>query len=309
MRGAGVVFAAVLLIAGCARSPVLAPDRLLNVPSAAELTETPFFPQAENHCGPAALATALSARGMPADPEPLAASVYLPARKGSLPLDMLGGARRAGAVTLRLEPRLETIMSYVAAGYPVIVLQNLGLRWYPLYMYVVGYDVAAKEVILRSGDQARTTPTTATFDATWARSGRWAMAAKPGDVPAPVDRVTYTDAVLALERVRRVREARSAYQAGLARWPGDLTLIMGAGNTAYALGDVDSAESAFRQAAGDHPDSDAALNNLAHVLAQRGALEEAATVARRAVALVGPNASVARATLDEITARMTKEPR
>lgn len=294
---------AVLLSAGCARPPALAPDRIATLPPRAELTETPYFPQAQHYCGPASLAMALGARGVAVRQEQLAEHVYLPARKGSLPLDMLGGARRAGAVALRVEPRLEAVMAYVAAGYPVVVLQNLALRWYPMWHYavVVGYDLEAKEVRLRSGDEARQVLSTATFDATWARSGRWALVvARPGEVPPPADRVAYTDAALALERVNRPREARAAYEAGVARWPGDLTLMIGAGNATYALGDTEGAEAAFRRAAVEHPESDAALNNLAHVLAQRGAYDEAAAVARRAVDLDGPNAGVARATLEEI---------
>lgn len=302
---------ALLVVGGCATAPVLAPDRMAALPPSAELTETPFFAQTEHYCGPAALATALSARGMTATQEQLAARVYLPARKGSLPLDMLGGARRTGALTLRVETRIEAVMAHVASGYPVIVLQNLGLHWYPMWHYavVVGYDIASKEVILRSGDQPRMPLSTATFDATWARSGRWAMVvARPGDVPPAVDRVAYTDAALALERVARPREAHAAYRAGLERWAGDLTLAIGVGNTAYALGDADTAEAAFRQAVNDHPESDAALNNLAHVLAQRGALDDAAEFARRAIALGGPNAGVARATLDEISSRLAGRP-
>ena len=75
---------------------------------------------------------------------------------------------------------------------------------------------------------------------------------------------------------------------------------MGRGNTAYALHDLVTAESAFRRAAAEHPDSAAAHNNLAQVLADRGLLQEALTAAERAVSLGGPLLSATQATLDEI---------
>jgi hypothetical protein len=65
------------------------------LPSAIELDQSPFFPQEEFHCGPAALATTLNAAGIGATPEELARQVFLPARRGSLQAEMPAAARRA----------------------------------------------------------------------------------------------------------------------------------------------------------------------------------------------------------------------
>ncbi|MBI1396817.1 MAG: PA2778 family cysteine peptidase [Betaproteobacteria bacterium] len=296
----------VLLLAGCAGLPKMDAQRLAALPSVRELTATPFFPQEAHHCGPAALATVLTAAGFDTTPDKLAPMVYLPARQGSLPLDMLGGARRTGAFAVRLEPGLEALFEQVAAGTPVVILQNLGLSWYPMWHYavVVGFDLTADEVILRSGREARQLLPLATFSKTWDRSGRWAMVAvRPGEVPASATHDSYAEGAIALERLGRLDDAHRAYVAGLSRWPGDLTLAIGAGNTAYAKGDLAAAESAFRTAARANPESDAALNNLAHVLAERGDLAAALATAEAAVALDGPNRSVAEKTLAEIRAR------
>ena len=127
---------------------------------------------------------------------------------------------------------------------------------------------------------------------------------RPGTPPpAGVPRDAYAEATLALERLRLTSEASDAYAAGSARWPDDLQFAIGAGNTAYALGDLAAAESALRTAAGRHPTSDAALNNLAHVLMERGDLDEAEAAALRAIAVDGPQKATANATLQDIRNR------
>jgi tetratricopeptide (TPR) repeat protein len=106
--------------------------------------------------------------------------------------------------------------------------------------------------------------------------------------------------VVALERSGQVRSAHTAYGAMLKRWPSSLAGLMGLGNTAHALKDLAGAETAFSRAAREHPDAAAPLNNLAHVLAERGRLDEALVAAERAVRLGGPLQATAQATLEEI---------
>ena len=56
-------------------------------------------------------------------------------------------------VALRTAPRLADLLQEVAAGHPVIVLQNLGLEWIPVWHYsvVIGYDLSRGQLVLRSG--------------------------------------------------------------------------------------------------------------------------------------------------------------
>jgi len=122
----------------------------------------------------------------------------------------------------------------------------------------------------------------------------------PDRVPATASEARYASAVAALEKSGQIKSAQVAYDAMLKRWPSSLAGLMGRGNTAYALKDRVAAESAFRQAAQEHPGSVAALNNLAHVLAERGQLAEALAAAERAVSLGGPLLPSAQGTLDEI---------
>jgi hypothetical protein len=303
---AGFLLASALLV-GCAgllpQTSALTNQPPHDLPPRAELREVPFHAQEEYHCGPASLAMALNAAGIYATPEELVEQVYLPGRKGSLQVEMLVAARRNGLVAYPLEPRLADVLREVAAGTPVITLENYGFRMWPKWHYavVVGYDLEAGELIRRSGLRPRQTMPFPVFEYVWKDEGHWAMVAVPPDrVPVTASEPRYANAVIALEKAGQLKNARIAYQAMLQRWPSSLAGLMGSGNTAYAMHDVTAAEAAFKQAAQSHPEATAAHNNLAHVLAERGKLQEALAAAERAVSLGGPLLPQAQATLAEI---------
>lgn len=273
------------------------------LPPRAELREVVFHGQDEYQCGPAALAMALNAAGVEATPDSLVEEVYLPARKGSLQIEMLVSARRHGLVAYRLEPSLTDLLREIAAGTPVITLENYGLSFLPKWHYsvAVGYDLAKGELIRRSGLKPRQVMPFPVFEYVWSTDGHWAMVAVPPDrLPATATEARYGQAVIALEKTGNARNAHAAYNTMLRRWPDSLVGLMGRGNTAYALHDLATAESAFRAASERHPDSTSAFNNLAHVLAERGKLDEAIAAAERAVSLGGPLQASAQATLESV---------
>lgn len=256
-----------------------------DLPARAERVETPFFPQTRDHCGPAALATALADIGLPADPDKLADAVFLPSRGGSLQLEMVGGARRQGAVATRLPRELEALLREVAAGHPVVVLQNLGLDWLPRWHYavVVGYDLAARELVLRSGTTQRETLALRTFEYTWARGGRWAITVLPPDrLAATATEADALEAAVGFERAAPPARAALAYRTLLARWPANLLAGIGLGNTLHAAGDTAGAQAAFEAVALRH-DSAVAWNNLARLRLDAGDRAGARAAADRAV--------------------------
>ena len=209
-------------------------------------------------------------------------------------------------IAYELEPQLTDLLREVAAGTPVIVLENYGFRIRPLWHYavVVGYDLEDGQMIRRSGMKQRQTMPFAVFEYVWKVEGRWSMVAVPPDrLPATATESRYTSAAVALEKSGQIWPAHTAYNSLLRRWPGSLAGQMGRGNTAYALKDLATAESAFRQAAQDHGNTPAAFNNLAQVLADRGRLDEAITTAERAVSLGGPLLAATRTTLGEIRSK------
>jgi hypothetical protein len=273
-----------------------------SLPPRAEIASVPFFAQEDYQCGPAALAMALSYAGKTVTPDALVEQVYVPDRQGSLQAEMLATARRQGMVAHRLAPQLADLLGEVAAGTPVIVLENLAFGFAPLWHYavVVGYDVGREEVVLRSGVTPRLVMTMSNFERVWARSGYWAMAAyPPGKLPAGGSGDQFVPSIAALERVDPAA-ARTAYAAVLARTPDHLLARIGLGNASYALHDLPAAESAYRRATELHPDSADAWNNLAQALLELRRRAEARSAAERAVQLGGPRAATYRDTLRAI---------
>ena len=303
---AGFVFV-LCLLAGCVSLPqteALRAEAGAGLPPRAELDAVPFFAQEEYQCGPAALAMALNAAGVAVTPDALIEQVYLPARKGSLQVEMLAGARRHGLLAYELAPELKDVLAEVAAGNAVIVLQNQGLwAFHPYWHYavVIGYDLEKKQVLLHSGTRARRAMALGLFEFLWIDGQRWAMVAlAPGRLPASAREASFGTAAAALEKTGRIAEAHRAYAAMLERWPANLIGLIGLGNTAYALGRPAEAESAFRKATAAHPLAAAAFNNLAQTLADQSKLEAALEAARRAVSLGGASLPAAQTTLEEI---------
>ena len=313
MRNARFLVGVLLLCLGACATP---PQTLLvlgappsSLPRHAELTDVPYFAQDAYQCGPASLAMTLSAAGIAVTPETLKPELYLPERHGSLQIEMLAAARRQGAVAYQLAPELSDMLREIAAGTPVIVLQNLALSWYPVWHYAVaiGYDLDGAEVILRSGPEQRQILPMSTFEYTWARGGYWAMVAlPPGRIPVTAEATSFIAAVSAFEKSADPERVLSAYVAALNRWPKNLSAQIGVGNIAYRMHDLTRAETAFRQAAQDHPDSVAALNNLAQTLADQARYAEALEAAHQAVSIGGPLAQTAQRTLADIERKMPK---
>jgi hypothetical protein len=146
------------------------------VPRQVELAQVPFFPQADYQCGPAALATVLTFSGVPTSPASLVDEVWLPGRQGSLQVEMLAAPRRHGRVAQRLAPRFADLLREVAAGTPVLVLQDVGLlapQWH--YAVVNGFDYGSGTIYLRSGLQARQEMSFTGFEHSWRKAGYWAF--------------------------------------------------------------------------------------------------------------------------------------
>src|SRR6185503_7583468 len=179
------------------------------------------FSQQRYQCGPAALATVLNAAGVKVTDEELVPEVYLPTREGSLQVEMLAATRRHGLISYQLAPRFEDVLREIAAGTPVVVLQNLGMfssGWH--YAVAIGYDYKLGTLVLRSGTQERDVMPFAANEAVWMRSGYWAMVALPPDrIPATADDKSWLNAIASFERAGDASRARTAYQTFLKRWP------------------------------------------------------------------------------------------
>lgn len=300
-----------VLLSGCAtQTRALLAGAHHDLPSQVELRTTPFFPQERYQCGPAALAMSLRVAGIAAEPDALVAQVYLPQREGSLQAEMLAAGRRNGALSLTIPARLDALLTELAGGNPVLVLQNLSLPWVPMWHYavVIGYDLARGDIILRSGTTERLVLPMSTFEHTWARSAYWGMVAlAPGRLPATAEEVPLVDALVAFEKSGEPAAVQRAYAAAVERWPDNLALLLGLGNSAHAAGDRRAAAAAFGRASRQHPGSAPAFNNLAVVLNELGDHDAARAAAEAAVALGGPWRAAALATLQSILPEKTRK--
>lgn len=278
-----------------------------HLPVRAELMHVAFYPQQEHQCGPAVLAMVLQNAGVSVEPQQLTSLVYLPEKQGSLQVEMLASARHYGMVAYLMPSKLVDVMAEIAAGNPVIVLQNLGLSWYPVWHYAVavGYDIENEQMILRSGRDSRQVLSFFTFEKTWARSNYWAMLVlPPGRLPQTATAETYLSGISALEHSNPGSDVWPAYAAAVQHWPDNVAAKTTAGNYAYNHNNLILAEQLFREAVQSHPDSVAALNNLAQTLSDLGEYEAALVPARRAVEIGGFLEPIARGTLEEIEQRM-----
>ncbi len=295
---------AVAALAGCAapqsRELLRAPPPGLQ--PRAELTTVAFYPQTRYHCGPAALATVLDYRGIVTDPQALAPEVYLPERKGSLQIEIVAAARRRALLPYPLAPQLGDLLAEVAAGNPVLVMQNLGLDWLPTWHYavVVGFDLETGTVVLRSGTEERHTVSLATFERTWARSDRWALViTRPGEPPPTAEHDTWLRTAFDLEQTGQPRAALEAYRAATTRWPRSVAAHLAYGNAAYHEQDMATATRAFLDAVGLAPRQASAWNNLAWALHGAGCAAQA-DAALQCATTIAPDDATVRASRDEL---------
>lgn len=282
------------LLSGCAGPALLQQSWPPDTSDAIELTGTPFYPQQDYQCGPAALATVLSAalqqNGTAVVPDALVAEVYVPDRKGSLQPEIVAAARKRGLVVYPLRPGLEDLVAQLAAGQPVLVLQNLGLKSLPVWHYavVIGADMTAEDVVLRSGTVRRRVESSNDFMRRWSLADRWGIITlQPGTLPANPDWPVYLRAVADLEASGATEAAGRAYEAALARDPDLGAARFGLANVRYSAGQLEQASRLYASLAGDPAFAVAALNNLSNIRIDQGCLGLAEAALDRAQALAG----------------------
>jgi tetratricopeptide (TPR) repeat protein len=304
------LWAAVLLLAGCGtlipQTVGLRTDWPAGVPRQLVLAQVPFVAQQDYQCGPAALALAMQFAGAKVTPEALVDEVWLPSRKGSLQLEMLAAPRRHGLVSYRLGPRYADLLRELAAGHPVVVLQDVGMllpEWH--YAVVNGFDYETGTLYLRSGLQPRQQMPFSYFERTWLAGEYWAMVVTaPDDIPATATERGWLDALLGLARSGPAEATVRGYRAALAHWPDSLPFAVGLANHLHEAGALEEAAGVLRTALQKAPQSVILLNNLAQTLSDQGRNTEALAFIRQADDPQSPFAGEVRATRELIEQRL-----
>lgn len=278
-------------LAGCSTPQTLA---LRNAPATAEtgmveLREVPFLAQQEHQGGPAALATLLTYSGRKVTPEQVVEQVSAPGREGSLAIELATAARRQGRLVYPIAPHLEAVLAALHQGYPVLVLQNNGLSFFPIWHYavVVGADRGRETFWLRSGETERLELSFATFERTWGRAGAWGMLLiDPEKIPESLDARMVIRELARMERAGAVAEAQAGFNRALLNWPDQKPAWLGLANASLQLGQMERAESTLRELVRRAPQYGAGLNNLADLLLKTGRPLEALAIAERAVSVL-----------------------
>src|SRR6056297_2279335 len=267
-RGIGVaaLVAPMLLAGGCATYDARIPESLS---PRVELADTPFHPQLENHCGPAALTTVLEASGIRPQYDVVAERVYVPDLEGSLQVEMMASARSFDRIPFRVPGELSAVLAEVEAGHPVLILQNLRVRSLPAWHYavVIGYDRDDDRILMRSGTEAVQETPVSKWMRQWDWASRWAIVVlAPGELPAQSDRTAIFRALADFDETAEPESRLRAWAAAAERWPDAALVHMGLGNAHYELGKHGAAVDSFRQALNHHPEHWPARINLTQVL-------------------------------------------
>ncbi|MAR92033.1 MAG: PA2778 family cysteine peptidase [Pseudomonadota bacterium] len=292
-----------LLLAGCSLHPpvTLTPEFSASLPPQAEITETPFIDQPAFQCGPAAMAMVLQYHGLQADTDSLARQVFSPGAAGSFPVEMDVASRRRGLISYPINA-FEDLLREIAAGNPVLVLQNLGTSWYPRWHFavVVGYSLPQRELILRSGNLPRRITGFTLFDTTWQRSERWGrVILPPRKIPATAQPMTYLRLASSLESSNPAA-ARRAHRTAIETWPQEPLAYFALANQELGRQQWQAAIDLFTRVLALRPQLAAGWNNLAYALDAAGCPKAAQTAALCAIELA-PKHAAFRDTLQELS--------
>lgn len=281
-----------LLLTGCATRKFQTDDIVSSrgsLPQASRVSDVEFIKQKQNHCGPASLAMLMSHAKKKVDVDLLASQMYTPLKEGTFQTDLISAARRQGMMAMPVTS-IESLLKEIAAGNPVLVFQNLGLKKLPKWHYAVatGYNLKKPEVILHSGPDKNLKMNMRVFEHTWALADYWGLVVlPPGKLSATAGELDHMQSAVGLEQIKKFDEAEQAYLSILERWPFSLSALIGMGNIRYEQMRFSEAVIYLTAASIKHPQSSIAWHNLA--LAQGAARlhREASESSKKAISLVG----------------------
>ena len=264
----GMTLGVTLVLSACA-TPAKQTESFLklprNIPEMHQIQDVPFIQQTENFCGPASLAMMMNWAGHPVSVSELGSQMYTPGKKGTLQSDILSASRRQGMLAVPVKG-ISALLNELAAGHPVLVLQNLGFSWFPKWHYAValGYDLTDPILLLHSGPESSQKMDLRQFEQTWALADYWGVAVlPPKSLSATASDLAHAGAAAALEQIGKASEAEEIYRNILKRWPGSLSALIGLGNTRYAAKDYQASVYFLNEATQKHPLSAVAWHNLA----------------------------------------------
>jgi len=260
-------------------------------PSANVIPQVPMLKWGIESCGAGSLATVLQHYGDATSMQQW--DQTLPkTRGGVLTVDLLLAARQTGFDAQLVTGTPEVIADELSSGRPVIlmlqVVDSPGHR-YDFFHYIVADGIDAQRNLIRTqwGDRKGRWVSLARLEQSWSGGGHTAILIRPRDRDAAV-RDSLRAAIM-LEEDGKYAEAAARYREILTAHPDSVVAWTDLGNAEVQLGHRAAAEEAFRKALSLEANSRDALNNLAWLLYQDKRLDEAESLARKAIAQPGPD--------------------
>ncbi|WP_373035595.1 PA2778 family cysteine peptidase [Sulfurimonas sp.] len=210
----------------------------------------------------------------------------IPAKGGTLQIELIAAARADGMLVYPLEPTFDALFSELSEHHPVIVLVNRSYSWYPLWHYapITGYDAREQTILMHFGNTPNEAVPIGTFGALWERSGNWGVVLlPPGQLPASATAKKFLQSAYDLEKIGMINEAIIAYKSALTRWKDDIPTLFALGNAYYKLHQIDKAEEIYRYILLIDYKYPFALNNLADILCHTNRSDEALKLLDRVV--------------------------
>ena len=208
----------------------------------------------------------------------------IPAKGGTLQIELIAAARAHGMLVYELEPTFDALFAELSAHHPVIVLVNRGYSWYPLWHYapITGYDAKAQTILIHFGDTPHEAVPIATFGALWQRSGNWGIVLlPPNQLPATATAEKFLLSAYDFEKVGMMDEAIVAYETALTRWSDNIPILFALANAYYNTHQINKAEEVYRYILSIDLQHPYTLNNLADLLCHTGRSEEALQLLKR----------------------------
>ncbi|MGE8066609.1 peptidase C39 family protein [Pseudomonas sp. NPDC089569] len=209
MVSAAMILGCVASLAGCAGN--VAPQ-IQRLPERVELSGR-FYRGVANQSGPQVLASMLSQQGVVITPGLLDKPLHLPGAEAQLQQNMQNLAREYGMMVYPLDSNLPSLLTQVAAGYPVMVRFTEGSALWaePRYAILSGYNRRKQTVLLRSGMEQRLSMSFSAFESAFKDAGGWAVLIQaPTQIPAEVDRQRWLKAAGDLAQAGQEQAAAKA---------------------------------------------------------------------------------------------------
>jgi tetratricopeptide (TPR) repeat protein len=262
----------------------------LDAPVSKTIAGVPFILQKENYCGPATLSMYLNWLGINKTPEQLAKESFSKNAQGTYKSNLISAARINALMTTPVNS-YKDLVTEIANNNPVIVFQNLGFDWYPLWHYslIYGYDLESQTLTLHSGEDKSKKMKISLFENSWQRADYWAITLTPtSKLSKSAKEFDYIKSAAALEKLNFSKNAKEAYHNILKRWPKSFMAYFGLGNIHYKNNQPLKAQTFYQKSVQLNPRFSLAWFNLALINEEANNLQAASRAAKSAILHANP---------------------